>query len=138
MAPVIFGTRIRLFDKRTLRVPMPNTRPCLVGPAKTERKLRLPRCDHFNERSFKQSLSPKPVVIITKPLDARVASQFSLGFPDFRYPQVIITKVCGKARLIMPLKEGSRFRYVSPLRKSLAPPGVILRDRVKLRKVESN
>src|SRR6185437_12784805 len=50
--PVVFRPRIVMLDQNFVRRPMPDARPALVRPAKTKRKIRFARSDHFVEGPF--------------------------------------------------------------------------------------
>src|SRR5580658_3036657 len=68
---VIGNSRILLFDKDAIRRAMPNSRPGIVCPAKAKGEVRFPCFQDFREDTLEDSPSiPKPVVPITKALDA--------------------------------------------------------------------
>src|SRR5687767_4775187 len=105
-----------------LIMAVPSTRPILVRPAKAERKVRLSRCHDFIDRSFQNSPPIKPIMVIAEAMDSIGFSQRSLGFPCFREPEVIKTKIRRAMRLVMAREEWAGFHDIAPLRKTLAPP----------------
>ena len=51
---------------------------------------------------------------------------------------IVADKIIWNVWLIMILKRGFGWLYITPLRKSYTPPSIILRNCMKLRKIESN
>jgi len=80
----------------------------------------------------------KPIVPIAKGLYSVTMREIGLLLPNFRNTQVIETEMSRKLRLIVIREERLRRCNVGPLGESLPPPVIILRDRMKLRKIESD
>ena len=60
------------------------------------------------------------------------ARQFSLGDTGLGQSKIVESKISGDMRLIVPSKERPGLGDIDPLGEPLAPPVVVLRDRMKL------
>jgi hypothetical protein len=80
----------------------------------------------------------KPVVIIAKASDSVLPRQFGLRFARFRNTKIVKTEIGWQMRLVMTAKKRTCLRYVRPLGKSLTPPRVVFRDRMKLRQIKGD
>ena len=114
---------------------VPDAGPSLIGPAQAERKVRRAACDHLVEGALEQTLAGEPVVVIAKSCDAVLSCELRLLNPGLRDPEVVKPEIGRHVRLIVPGKPPLRLRQVGPLGEALAPPGVVLGDRVVLRKI---
>jgi hypothetical protein len=132
---VILGGML-LRHQNLSRFPGPSSTPRLVRPAKAEREVGGTRAQYFIKRSIEQAAAAKPIVVIAESVDAVRPGKISLRLPNFRHAQITEPKIRRELWLIVAPEERSRFRYVGPLGKSGSPPGVVLWNRVKLRKVE--
>ena len=115
---------------------VPAARPVLVRPAHAERKIGLAGLQHFVERPLEQPPAVEPVVVVAKAVDAVFAREIRLRDPRLRNAQVVEPEIGGKMRLIVALELRLRANDVAPFGEALAPPGVVLRNRVELRKIE--
>ncbi len=75
-------------------------------------------------------------MVVAEAMDAVLAGEISLLLADFRKAQVVVAEVCGEMGLIVAGEERGGSRHVTPLGEARAPPLVVFRDRVVLRKVE--
>ena len=75
---------------------------------------------------------------VAETFDAMLSGQRSLVFADFGDTKIIKSKIRGQMRLIMAFEKWFGLRDVGPFGKAFAPPRVVLRDRMKLRKVKGN
>src|SRR5215211_4254692 len=127
MTAVVIHARICLLDEVTPRRPVPDPAPRLICPAQTERKIRLPRREHFVEGALEDATASEPVVVVAEALDAMVTGKLGLRRSRFRQSQVVEAKVRGNVRLIKASKQRLCSRGVGPFREALTPPGVVLR-----------
>ena len=63
-------------------------------------------------------------------------SHLSLLLTYFMYTQIIKSQIGRNSGLVVPLKKGLCFRYISPFCETFSPPLIIFWYRVKLRKIE--
>ena len=113
--------------------------PGVVGPAQTERKVRLPAGNHFIEGTLQQLAAvSEPVVVVAEAFDARFARQRGLRFARFWKTQVVKAQVSRDARLHMPAEQGLGRHYIGPFREPGAPPRIVFRNRVELREIKSD
>ena len=117
-----------------LGVPAPG--PLLVGPAQGEGEVRLAGRQHFFERPLQQSAAVEPVVVVDEAVHAVLAGQLGLRDPHLGHPQVVVAELAREVGLIVPGKQGAGLGHVVPLGEALAPPLVVLGNRVVLGKVE--
>jgi hypothetical protein len=137
MCKIVFGAVV-LFEQDLLRATVPDASPVFIGPTEAERKLRFTRRKNLREGAFENAASVKPVVVIAETMDPILSGEFGLGFPYVGQPEVIETKICRSMRLLMSREKRSGLRNVAPLCEPLAPPCVVFRDWVELRKVKGN
>ena len=64
--------------------------------------------------------------------------QVCLGLARFGQAQIVETEIGGQMRLIMTGEKWTGFGDIDPFGEALAPPGIVLRDGMKLREVESD
>ena len=91
---------------------------------------------NFVEWTLEQAMSAEPVVVVAEAVDAVTSRERCLLGARLRHPQVVEAQIRGQARLFVAGELRSRARDVAPLGEALAPPGVVLRDRIELRQVE--
>ena len=77
-------------------------------------------------------------MIVAEGLYAMLFRQRGLCGSRLRHPEIIIAKVGRDMRLIMPPEERLCFADIRPLGKAFAPPLVIFRNRMVLRKIKSD
>src|SRR5687767_1763210 len=135
VAPVVLLT-ILLGDQDLRILPVPPSRPVLIGPAEAERKPRLSRRENLVHRSLEQPVAAEPVVVIAEAEDAVLLRKLGLCGAGFRQAQVVETEIRWEVRLMVSGELRARAYDVGPLGEALAPPPIILRDRVELGKVE--
>ena len=110
--------------------------PVVVGPAETEGEIGLSTGEHLVERAFQQLPSiAEPVVVVAETLQPSFACQLCLLLAYFRQAQVVEAQVGGDAWLIVPTEQRLGLGHVGPLREALAPPFVVLWNRVVLREI---
>ena len=80
----------------------------------------------------------KPVMPIAKTFDSGISRKLSLRLSCLWNAQIIEAQVSRNSRLIMPMKIFFSFCNISPFSKALAPPFIILRNRMKLRKIKGD
>ena len=131
---VLFAEPLRHQDGAGLGVPV--ARPLFVGPAQGEGEVGGAGLQDLFERALEESFPVEPVVVVDESGDPVLTSQVGLGLTDLRKAEVVVAKFGGDVRLVVPRKEGLRLVHVGPLGKPLAPPLVVLGDRVVLREVE--
>src|SRR5205807_466385 len=94
--------------------------------------------ENLFEGALQQPLSTEPIVVIAEALDTVRRGELGLSGPRLGRAKVVEAEVRWNVWLIMAPKLGLGAGNVEPIRESHAPPAVILRNRVVLRKVESN
>ena len=75
-------------------------------------------------------------MIVAKPEDAVIGRELCLKSTDFRYAQIVKAQIGGQMWLIVSAESGMRASDVRPFGEASAPPCVVLRNRVILRKIE--
>ncbi len=132
---VVVGAVV-LREEHVLRAAVPHPRPVLVGPAQAEGEVGLATGQHLVERPLEDAPAVEPVVVVDEAADAVLARQRRLRFPHLGHAQVVEAEIGWQMRLIVAREEWLGLRDVAPLREALAPPLVVLVDRMKLRQVE--
>ena len=127
---------VRLGLEDVLVASVPSPRPGFVRPAEAKRKLRLSGTQDLLHRLLKQSLAVKPVMVIAEAVDAVLHGQFRLRLPRLRRAEIILAEIRGDVGLIMPGEQRLCLRHVCPFGEALAPPTIVLRDGMELRKEE--
>ena len=111
-------------------------RPVVVGPTEAEGKVGLAAGEHFVERPFQQLPAiAEPIVVVAETLQPSFACQLCLLLAYFRQAQVVEAQVGGDARLVVAAEQRLGLGHVGPFREALAPPLVVLWNRVVLREV---
>src|SRR5262249_35287099 len=136
MSAMIVVSRIGLLDQNPVWSSMPDACPGLIRPAKAKAEIGRSGRDNIVERPFEQQFSCKPVVVVAESFDPMLARELGLGSPGFRNTQIVETQVRRDMWLVVAWIQGFRFRRVRPFSKPLAPPGVVFRDLMELRKVK--
>src|SRR5262249_10614361 len=109
-----------------------------VRPAETVREVGPPGHAHCFDRALEQALACEPIVVIAEAVNRMLARKRRLLLKRFAHTQIIETEIPWQMRLVMSDKIRLRPGNVGPLTESLAPPLVVLRDRMELRQVERN
>ena len=133
---IVVGSGIRLLDEHPVGLVVPDAAPGLIRPRETEGEVGLARLEHLGVGALEDAPSGEPVVPVAERLDAVVARQGGLRLSCFGETQVVEAEVSGQMRLLVPAEERPSLRRVRPLREACSPPFVVLRNRMKLRKVE--
>ena len=115
-------------------VPVPG--PLLVGPAQGEREVGGSGLEDLLEGALEELLPVEPVVVVDEPRDPVVAGQLGLGLTYLGQAQVVVAELAGHVRLVVARIQGLGLGHVGPLGEPLAPPLVVLGDRVVLGEVE--
>ena len=76
--------------------------------------------------------------MVAEAINSILLCNLDLLAPGFPHAQIVKAKVGRKVRLQVAFEQGFRLRDICPFGEALAPPAVILRSRMKLRKVEGN
>ena len=127
---------IRLLDQHPVGLVVPDAAPGLIGPRETEGEVGLTRLQHLRVGALEDAASGEPVVPVAERLDAVAPRQGGLCLSCLGEAQVVEAEVGGQMRLLVPAKERPSLRGIRPLREAGSPPLVVLRDRMKLGKVE--
>ena len=125
---------LRHQDRVVAAVPAP--RPVLVRPADAKREIGFAAAVHLVERTLEQAASVEPVVVVTEAMDTVAARERGLLDARFGNAQVVEAEIRWKMGLVVPGEQRSCAHDVAPLGEALAPPRVVLGNRVKLRQVE--
>ena len=128
--------RVVLADQDVGLVAVPAPGPVLVGPAQGERQVQARVSQIGVQRPLQQALPVEPVVVEAEARDAGVASHGHLLSHHLGQAQVVIAQIPCQARLVVAQELRLGLGDVGPLGEALAPPGVVLRERMKLRQVE--
>ena len=80
----------------------------------------------------------EPVVVEAEAVDAVVPRELGLAVEHLGVAEVVEPKLRRELRLVVPLELGPRRYDVRPLREPLAPPEIVLGDRVELGQVEGD
>src|SRR6185369_50204 len=115
---------------------VPGATPVLIGPAKAERQIETSVIQEAIDRLFQQALAPEPVIIKTEAANAVKLRQFNLPVLNSWIAQIVVAQLAWYVGLIMAVELGLGGLDICPLCESSAPPVIIFRNRMKLRKVE--
>ena len=74
----------------------------------------------------------EPVVVVDEARDAVLSGQVGLGRPHIGIPEVVVAQLAWDMGLVVPGIERAGRGHVRPLGEALAPPFVVLGDRVEL------
>ena len=137
--PLVTLIRMLLTHEHFVLFAIPATRPVFVRPTKAKRKIRLPAGEKTIRRHFQQSAAIEPIVIEAKAVYPELSRHLRLFLHDARIAQIVVANVrMRNVRLIMTPELRPASANVRPLRKTFAPPRVVLRNAMKLRQIESN
>ena len=126
-----------LLGDEHLRVQaIPAPRPVLVRPAQAEGKVEVGIGQQLIQRAPEQSLAAEPIVVIAESMEPVRLGQFDLTTLHFNQAKVVEAQLAWQVGLIVSRKPRSPTGNVVPLGESLAPPPIVLGNRVKLRQVE--
>src|SRR6266542_5812401 len=81
--------RILLFEQNMLILSVPGSCPVLICPTQHKRKIRFATLKYLIERSFKNSFSVEPVMVITKAINTMFFRKLSMHFSYFGNPKII-------------------------------------------------
>ncbi|MNV36483.1 hypothetical protein D3C71_1279620 [compost metagenome] len=132
---IVFGA-VLLADQDVIVAPVPAPRPVLVGPAQAERQVDAVVVQPLAQRVFHQRAAAEPVVVEAERADAILRSQTRLVTHHLRIAQVVEAEVGRQAWLHVAFELRQGTGDIAPFCKALAPPGIVLRERVELRQVE--
>ena len=122
-----------LFHQNVLIPPIPSARPVFVGPAEAKRKIRLARGQQPVGGHVQKPTTVEPVVIKAEALDAGSACHGSLLFHDGGIVEVVIPEVGVRDMgLVVIFVLRNTPAHIGPVRESVAPPLVVLRNGVEL------
>src|SRR5262249_14338248 len=111
-------------------------RPRLVRPTDAERKVRFAGSQHVVEGALQDAPAGEPVVGVAETMNAVLPLELRLGRARLRRTAVVEPEAGGRLRLIMALEQRPRRGNARPFGEALAPPCVILGDRMVLRQIE--
>ncbi|KUP01562.1 hypothetical protein AR276_02630 [Stenotrophomonas maltophilia] len=129
---------VLLADQDVVVAAVPASCPVLVGPAQAERQVDAVIGQPLTQRVLHQGAAAEPIVVEAECADAVLRSQACLVTHHLRVAQVIKAEVGRQAGLDVTLELRQGAGDVAPLGKALAPPGVVLREGMELRQVESD
>src|ERR1700694_2888455 len=92
--------RIGLRDQQLVIATVPAPRTLLVGPADTERKVRLAARGDLVERAVQQSRAVEPVVVVAEAMNAMRTRQLGLRCARLGCAQVVEPQLAGQMRLV--------------------------------------
>ena len=127
-----------LADEDFILETIPTSSPVLIRPADTERKGGRAARQDVVQRPLEQSRTGEPVVVVAEAMDTVACCEIGLSLLDFLNPQVVVAQIRRSSRLGMALEHRPTTSDIPPLGEASAPPGVVLRDRVELRKIEGD
>lgn len=134
---IILGT-VLLADQYVLVAPIPAPGPVLVGPTQAERQLDRAVGQPLPQRPLHQRVAAEPVEVEAESADAMVCSEFGLRPQRLANTKVIEAQVAGQAWLYMALELGQGAADISPFSEALAPPGIVLFERMELGQIEGH
>src|SRR5262249_5946330 len=134
---VVLG-RMLLRHEAVLLLAEPSARPWLVSPGEAEREVRAAEPQDLVKRPLQQALPMEPVVPVAETFDSVLVRQLDLGLPRFRKAKVVESQIGGQARPPGPPQQRARSAYPGPFRSSLAPPAVVLGNRMELGQIEGD
>jgi len=100
-----------------------------------ERQIEVGRLQIVVGRAFEKSSATEPVEVETESRDTVKLGKFNLTAHDLRQTQIVVAKFARHPRLVVALENRKRSRHIAPLGESLAPPLVVLNNRMELRQV---
>ena len=124
---------VALLHQHLALAAVPGAAPVLVGPGQAVGEVRLAAGADLLDRALQQPVAVEPVVVVAEAADAVLPRQRRLRGARLGQAQVVEAELARQVRLVMALVERPRLGDVAPLGEALAPPGVVLRDRVELR-----
>lgn len=127
---------VLLSDQDLAVAPVPATCPVLVGPAQAERQVDAIVGQPLPQRILHQGATAEPVVVEAERADAVLGCQARLVAHHLRVAQVVEAQIRRQPRLRMAFELRQRPGDVAPFGEALAPPGVVLGERMELRQVE--
>lgn len=133
---VILG--VILLDEYFLFSTIPGAGPVLIGPAKHEWEIRLPRFKNLIHGALHQPVTVEPIMIITETVNAIFFRHLGLLGTHFGQAQIVESEIGGNVRLIMPAEKRLCLGHVAPLGEPFAPPCVIFGEGMKLWQMEGN
>ena len=138
LLPLLVGRLMGLQLQNLAVIAVPAAGPRLVRPRQAERHIQLRMLQEQLLGRLEQLLAIEPVVINGKAVDTVLLCQLHLPADGVQLAQVIVVVVERHAGLVMSLIERIALADVVPVGKALAPPLIVLRNRVKLRKIDRN
>ena len=125
-------SRVLLPQQNLALQPIPATRPVFVRPATAEGEVGPPAREKRVERALEHTSAAEPVVVEAKPVDPVPARELRLALETLGIAEIVETELGGELRLVVPLEPGPCSGDVRPVGEPLAPPEIVLRDRVEL------
>jgi len=117
---------------------IPAAGPVFIGPAETEGHVASRIGEHVVNWLVEEALARKPVVVITKAVDAVGFRKLDLFVTNLAQPKVVKTQFGRQVGLVVPVKKRLRLGDIRPLGEAFAPPLIILCNGMELGKVKSN
>ena len=123
-----------LLDEHQVVLPIPPPRPGLVGPCETDPEVELRVIEKEVRRGLEQLLAVEPVVVVAEGGDAVRPRLLHLPLHG-RELRLVIVSIARYPGLLMAGVERRGTAHVGPVGEAIAPPKIVLRDPVQLRKV---
>ena len=101
--------------------------PTLISPAQTKGKVWCSTLHHLVERQFQLLMTiAKPIMVITESRYSGLSCQLCLFFFYLWHTQVVKAQVSRYLGLIMSSEQRLCLGHISPFRKTLSPPFVVM------------